>query len=134
MSNQPVDTRSAVCGSLDIVTDFRRRWADAYNRGDWDALTTLFSGHAQLLGGRPGIYEGSEGVGKYFHTLPLGGFAEFTEPTVATEVAEGVILVATHVRFTRNGLTRPHRLSWLLVREAGGWRINGHHASPIPSA
>lgn len=135
MSGQQVNPPPTTARSpLNIVADFRGRWADAYNRGDWDSLTALFSSNAQLLGGRPGIYEGREGVGKYFHTLSPGGFAEFTEPTVATEVAEGVILVATHVRFTRNGLTRPHRLSWLLVREESGWRINGHHASPIPSA
>jgi len=133
MNQQLAEAKSATGLPLDTVAEFRELWAMAYNRGDWDSLTALFSSDAQLLGGRPGIYEGNEGVRKYFHTLHPGGFAKFVGPTVATEVTDGVILAATHIDFTRNGLTRPHRLSWLLVRGANGWRIAGHHASPIPS-
>lgn len=132
--DQQAGSRLASGALLDVVANVQARWAKAYNCGDWDSLIGLFASDAQLLGGRPGIYEGREGIGKYFRTLSPGGFAEFTEPTAATEVAEGVILAATHIHFTRNGLTRPHRLSWLLVRGTNGWRISGHHASPIPSA
>jgi len=134
-NNQQIATSQPATGALlDVVTNFQARWAKAYNCGDWDSLVDLFASDAQLLGGRPGIYEGSEGIGKYFRTLAPGGFAEFTGATIAREVAAGVILVATHIHFTRNGLTRPHRVSWLLVRGENGWRISGHHASPIPSA
>lgn len=113
----------------DIVRQTLRCWADAFDRGDWAALTSLYAPDAQLFGGKPDLYAGTERVREYFTVLAPGATVTFDEPAVVQPLADA-ILVATIAKFSRAGVSLPHRLSLTLLRKDARWQIASHHASP----
>ncbi|MGI4815637.1 MAG: YybH family protein [Janthinobacterium lividum] len=115
--------------AVDAAHDALTRWADAFNHRDWPSLTALYSDDAQLFGGKPALYAGMERVKEYFSVLSEGLSVSFDEPALLEPVAD-VIVLATTANFVSQQVARPHRLSWVLVRRAEGWRIVSHHASP----
>ena len=107
------------------------RWAQAFNAGDWERLVALYSADAQHIGGKPEVFIGPH-VLDYFSVLRPGASVAFDEPQVACPIPN-VILIATVARFTRDGVTRPHRLSHTLVFQQERWQLASHHASPVPT-
>lgn len=117
----------------EIVRQLQAQWADAFNRCDWGALESLYHPEAQLFGGRPSLSEGRLGVRAYFDLVKPGARVVFDESTSTVPHGPDLIVAAGIVDFRREDRPRPHRLTWTLVRTAGGWRIASHHASPLPA-
>ncbi|MDP3173053.1 MAG: SgcJ/EcaC family oxidoreductase [Phenylobacterium sp.] len=116
----------------DIVRAVHAQWAAAFAKSDIEALVALHSTHALFLGSTPALRQGPDGVRAYFKALPpldrpQAAFSEI----VATPLGEDVINLAGIVTFTV-GDHPPgrRRLSQVLVREDGVWRIAAHHVSP----
>ena len=116
----------------DIVENAHAQWAKAYAAKDVEALASLYSEKALFYGSNPVLKTGRQGVRDYFNGMPKSSdarSAEFSE-IIETQLAPDVISIAGLATF-RSGSNPPHtrRLTQVLVREDGVWRIASHHAS-----
>jgi hypothetical protein len=84
---------------------------------------TLFGSVDALQIGRDRIrdYFGKRGPGVRVKAYPM--------PRVA-EIAPDVCATAGHVDFADGDELIPYRMTWVLVRRDGNWRIAQHHGSP----
>lgn len=114
------------------ATAIRTRWADAFNAGDIDKLTALYTRQAHFYGSTPALFKGRDGVRTYFSQLPPGATARMKEHS-AIHAAPDVLLSAGLVDFvTKDGSVFPFRLTLALLRVEGQWQIAQHHGSPLP--
>jgi uncharacterized protein (TIGR02246 family) len=118
----------------DIVAQMQRRWAEAFARADAGALASLYTDDALFFGSKPDLYRQRSGVRHYFETLPKGYEAAAFGETHAVRINPDLIASAGYVTFTgeRGGerFSLLYRMSWVLARSGGEWRIASHHASP----
>jgi uncharacterized protein (TIGR02246 family) len=116
----------------DIVADIMERWAAAFARLDAKALSSLYSKHAFFFGSNPNLYRGRDGVAAYFSGLPrwASPAVQFTDVKTAT-AGPDVINVAGAATFPVEPGAEPLvvKISWVIVREDGGWKIVNHHVS-----
>jgi ketosteroid isomerase-like protein len=108
------------------------RWSGAFERGAWDDLAAMYSQDAQFFGGKPDLYFGVQEIRRYFGAVAPGAKALFQEGESAVRLAEDMVLYSGYVDFQRESRVRMHRLSWLLAKVDGHWKIRAHHASPVP--
>jgi uncharacterized protein (TIGR02246 family) len=116
----------------DTVAGIMGRWAAAFERLDANTLASLYSKNAFFFGSNPNLYRGQDGVAAYF-----GGLPRWASPTVQfTDVAAGlagpdVINVAGTATFLVEEGAEPLsvKISWVIVREDGDWKIVNHHVS-----
>ena len=47
-----------------------------------------------------------------------------------SEVAPDIVVTGGHVDFADGDQPSPYRMTWVLVRQDGNWRIAQHHGSP----
>jgi ketosteroid isomerase-like protein len=113
-----------------IASDVRAKWAGAFSKLDADALSSLYSRHAFLYGSNPNLYRGKDGAKAYFGGLPRWQAQSVTFTDIATE-AVGTELVSmagtANFVFDKDRLTV--KITWVLMREEGGWKILSHHVS-----
>jgi uncharacterized protein (TIGR02246 family) len=116
------------------------KWGEAFNKMDADALAALYSEKTLLYGSTPPLYKGREGVKTYLNSLPRwkGPKAEFSDLN-AVAIGSDVINVAGTAAFTvaENAPPAVFRLTQVLIREDGDWKIVSHHVSrvsPPPAA
>ena len=117
----------------ELAVHVQQQWTKAFNAGDVAAIEALYTPDALLFGGKPDLYAGPGGVKSYFSVLAPGATAAFGATTV-TRASPEVILTAGQVLFRRDGVDRPHRMSWTLVALSTQWLIASHHASPRPAS
>jgi ketosteroid isomerase-like protein len=120
-----------VASSADeIANGMMAQWAAAFAKLDADALSSLYSGHALFYGSNPTLYRGRDGVKRYFSGLPRwqSQSVEFTGVVTEAVGADVVSLAGTaNFAFDKDALTV--KITWVIVREDGGWKILSHHVS-----
>ena len=113
-----------------IVSDVQAKWAAAFSKLDAEALSSLYSRHAFLYGSNPNLYRGQDGARAYFSGLPRWErqSVKFTDITTEAVGAEVVSMAGTaNFVFDKDSLTV--KITWVIVREDGGWKILSHHVS-----
>jgi ketosteroid isomerase-like protein len=124
---------SSECSATDdIVSGIMGRWAAAFGKLDANALASLYSGNAFFFGSNPNLYRGHDGVTAYFAGLPRWSSpsVQFTDVKTA-QAAPDVINVAGTASFVVEKDAEPLvvKISWVIVREDGDWKIVSHHVS-----
>jgi uncharacterized protein (TIGR02246 family) len=119
--------------AVDAVDSLQRKWSAALRAGDVPALVALYTADAQLFGNKPDLFTGHSGVRRYFEALPPGTrlCAAFGVRNVS-QPAQDVIVSAGYVSFSREGVADSalaFRITFVLARREGEWRIASHHAS-----
>lgn len=116
--------------AVDIASSIIAKWSAAFARLDADALSALYSRHALFYGSNPTLYRGREGVKAYFAGLPgwktqSVRFAEVSVEAAGTEVVN----MAGTANFAVDDAALTVKLTWVLLREDGDWKIVSHHVS-----
>ena len=108
------------------------RWSAGFNRLDADALSSLYSRNAFFFGSKSQLYRGNAGVAAYFNALPRWSSptVEFTDRATAP-VNPDLINFAATASFVVDESTAPLsvKITWVIAREDGGWKIVSHHVS-----
>jgi uncharacterized protein (TIGR02246 family) len=116
-----------------IAAGMIRRWSERFERLDAEALSSLYSRNAFFFGSNPNLYRGRDGVVAYFKGLPrwTSQRAEFSEVRAA-QVSPELINMAAVASFFLDGGEAPAlvvKITWVVVREDGDWKIASHHVS-----
>jgi len=116
----------------DIVSALIAKWSAGFAKLDAAALSSLYSKNAFFFGSNPKLYRGRDGVAAYFDGLARWRSPSSVFSEVQTEKAgPDLINMAALVSFDFEG-ERPElvvKMSWVIVREDGDWKIVNHHAS-----
>jgi len=113
-----------------IVADVQAKWSAAFAKLDAGALASLYSRHAFLYGSNPNLYRGQDGARAYFSGLPRWQSQSVTFTDVTTEAAGAdVVSMAGTANFVFDKDTLTVKITWVIVREDGGWKILSHHVS-----
>ena len=113
-----------------IVSDVQAKWAAAFSKLDAAALSALYSRHALFFGSNPKLYRGKDGAKAYFSGLPrwTAQSVKFADITTEAIGADVVSMAGTaNFAFDKEALTV--KITWVIVREDGGWKIASHHVS-----
>ena len=115
----------------DIASDIMARWADVFSRFDAEAQAALYSKHALFFGSNPTLYRGRDGVAAYFNGLPKWNSraVRFTDVSTA-QVSPDLINMAATASFDVDGAPKLSvKITWVIAREDGDWKIVSHHVS-----
>ena len=113
-----------------IASSIIAKWSAAFAKLDADALCQLYSRSALFYGSNPTLYRGRDGVKSYFTGLPRWNAqsVRFTDVTAEPAGVDVVTMAATaHFSVDDAGLTV--KITWVIVREDGDWKIVSHHVS-----
>jgi ketosteroid isomerase-like protein len=116
--------------SDDVAAAITAAWAAAFATVDADALSSLYSTHALFYGSNPTLYRGRDGVKSYFAALPRWktSSVRFTDVTTGSVGADLVNMAGT-ANFLVDEAPLTVKITWVIVREDGDWRIVSHHVS-----
>jgi ketosteroid isomerase-like protein len=116
----------------ETVSGIIKKWSAGFSKLDVDALASLYSKNAFFFGSNPTLYRGRDGVAAYFNALPRWSSpsVQFTDLMTAP-VGPDLINVAGTASFLVGEGAAPLsvKLTWVIVREAGDWKIASHHVS-----
>jgi uncharacterized protein (TIGR02246 family) len=115
----------------DIASDIMARWADTFSKFDPEAQASLYSKQAFFFGSNPALYRGRDGVAAYFNGLPKWNSraVRFSDVNVA-QVSPDLINFAGTASFDVDGSPKLSvKITWVIVREDGEWKIASHHVS-----
>ncbi len=113
-----------------IAADVQAKWAAAFAKLDADALSSLYSRHGFLYGSNPNLYRGKDGARAYFSGLPRWQSQSVVFTDIVTEaVGTDVVSMAGTANFVFDRDTLTVKITWVIVREDGGWKILSHHVS-----
>ena len=116
----------------DIVSGIMEKWAAAFSKLDAAALASIYSRNAFFFGSNPNFYRGNDGVQAYFEGLPRWSSpsVQFTDVETAQAAAD-LINVAGTASFVVEENAEPLivKITWVIVREDGDWKIVSHHVS-----
>lgn len=115
-----------------IVSAIIAKWCAGFAKLDAAALSSLYAKNAFLFGSNPNLHRGRDGVADYVNGLPRWRqpSAAFSEVNAARAGPDLINMGAT-VTFDVAG-ERPDlivKMSWVIIREDGDWKIVNHHAS-----
>lgn len=119
-------------GADAIVSAIMAKWSAGFEMLDAAALSSLYSKSAFFFGSNPRLYRGREGVVAYFDGLPRWRSPRVTFSDVASaRVAPDVINTAGIASFDlgEEGPPLSVKITWVIVREDGDWKIASHHVS-----
>ena len=112
------------------VESLLSQWIDAFNSHDLDRHMALYTDDATMFGSVDELKLGREAIRSYFGTRPPSvRVRSYPMPHVRT-IAPDVVAMAGHVDFADGDEPMPYRMTWVLVRQNGNWRITQHHGSP----
>lgn len=116
-----------------IVSAIIAKWCAGFERLDAETLGLLYSRNAFFFGSNPNLYRGRDGVAAYFNGLPrwTSQRAAFSE-VMAAEIGRDLINMAATASFFLDGGETPTlavKITWVMVREDGDWKIASHHVS-----
>ena len=113
-----------------VARDVQAKWAAAFSSLDAEALSSLYSRHGFLYGSNPNLYRGKEGAKAYFSGLPRWQSQSVNFIDVTTEAAGAdVVSMAGTANFVFDEKALTVKITWVIVREDGGWKILSHHVS-----
>ena len=116
----------------DIVSGIIAKWSAGFVRLDAAALASLYSRHAFFFGSNPSLYRGRDGVAAYFNALPRWRSPAVRFTDVVTElIGPDLINVAAAASFVvdEGATTLSVKITWVIAREDGDWKIVSHHVS-----
>jgi len=112
------------------VESFLAEWVAAFNAHDIDRHMALYREDAMLFGAVDALQSGRDAIRAYFAGRgPDVRVAAYPMPQVR-KISDDVVATAGHVEFADGDQPMPYRMTWMLVREDGNWRIAQHHGSP----
>jgi uncharacterized protein (TIGR02246 family) len=116
----------------DIVSGIIEKWSAGFSKLDAAVLASLYSKRAFFFGSNPALYRGRDGVAAYFNALPRwrSPAVQFTD--VVTElVSPDLINMAAIASFVvdEGATTLSVKITWVIAREDGDWKIVSHHVS-----
>lgn len=106
------------------------QWVDAFNAHDLDRHMELYTEDATLFGSVDQLQVGREAIREYFGKRGPGVRVKAYPMPQVREVGPDVTVTAGHVEFADGDEPMPYRVTWVLVRRDGNWRIAQHHGSP----
>lgn len=106
------------------------QWVAAFNAHDLDRHMALYHEDAMLFGAVDELQDGRPAIRAYFAKRgPAVRVKSYPMPLVR-QVSADVAVTAGHVDFADGATPSPYRMTWVLVRRDGNWRIAQHHGSP----
>jgi uncharacterized protein (TIGR02246 family) len=109
-------------------------WIEAFNDHDLDRHMALYTEDATLFGSVDELKVGRDAIRAYFGAVaPTVRVRNYPMPHVR-EIAPDVAVTAGHVDFADGDTPSPFRMTWVLVRRDGEWKITQHHGSPRKGA
>lgn len=118
----------------EVVSAIIAKWSVGFAKLDATTLSSLYSRNAFFFGSNPRLYRGRDGVTAYFNGLPRWRSPSVTFSDVtAAQAAPDLINMGGIATFDLAG-ERPElvvKMSWVIVREDGDWKIVHHHASSL---
>jgi uncharacterized protein (TIGR02246 family) len=118
----------------DTVSGIIEKWSAAFNRLDAAKLASLYSKNAFFFGSKSSLYRGNDGVAAYFNALPRWSSpsVQFTDRATA-QVNPDLINFAGIASFVVSESDPPLsvKITWVIAREDGGWKIASHHVSSM---
>ena len=115
-----------------IVSAIIVKWCAGFTKLDAVALSSLYAKNAFFFGSNPKLYRGRDGVADYFNGLPRWRkpSAVFSKVNAA-RAGPDLINMAGIVSFDLAGERAEFsvKMSWVILREDGDWKIVNHHAS-----
>ncbi|QQO11520.1 SgcJ/EcaC family oxidoreductase [Bradyrhizobium diazoefficiens] len=115
-----------------IVSAIIAKWCAGFAKLDAGALSSLYAKDAFFFGSNPKLYRGRDGVADYFNGLPRWRkpSAAFSEVNAA-QAGPDLINMAATITFDLAGERSDLivKMSWVIIREDGDWKIVNHHAS-----
>ena len=126
----------AVAGPAEEANAVVDRFSAAYSSNDPDAVVTLYTPNAILLGTvSPVISEGTEAIRKYFSLIKGSGNKNAIQERHTIVLGDNAVVVTGFYEFTRmqegKPVPGPSRFTMLITRSGGEWRIAHHHSSPL---
>ena len=115
-----------------IVSAIITKWCAGFATLDAVALSSLYSKNAFFFGSNPKLYRGRDGVADYFNGLPRWRKPSATFSEVRAEHARpDLINMGASITFDLAGERADLvvKMSWVIIREDGDWKIVNHHAS-----
>ncbi|MGF6309246.1 ketosteroid isomerase-like protein [Bradyrhizobium sp. i1.8.4] len=116
----------------EIASAIIGRWSARFSKLDAAALAALYSEHAFFFGSNPALYRGREGVKAYFAGLPRWRAPRVEFSDVRTgRVNADLVNMAAIASFFLDGDALPLavKITWVIAREDGDWKIACHHVS-----
>jgi uncharacterized protein (TIGR02246 family) len=105
-------------------------WIAAFNAHDLDRHMKLYTEDAILFGSVDELQKGRDRIKSYFGGRPPGMRVKSYPMPDIREVAPDVVVTGGHVDFADGDSPSPYRMTWVLVKKDGNWRIAQHHGSP----
>jgi uncharacterized protein (TIGR02246 family) len=106
------------------------KWIEAFNSRDLDRHMALYLEDATLFGSVDELQVGRDRIRAYFERRPPAvKVLAYPMPRLA-ELGPDVAVTAGDVEFADGEEPMPYRMTWVLVRREGNWRIAQHHGSP----
>ena len=116
----------------DIVSGIMAKWAENFGKFDADAQASLYSKSALFYGSNPTLYRGRDGVASYFKGLPkwCSRSAQFSDVFVVPAGPDVINVAGTATFVVDDGaINLSVKITWVIVREDGDWKIVSHHVS-----
>jgi uncharacterized protein (TIGR02246 family) len=115
---------------LSTLEGFHKRWIEVFNSHNLDAHAALYTEDAMLFGSVPELIIGRAAIKAYFGGRgPKVHVAHYPFPRVVM-ISDSVAATAAHVDFADGETPMPYRVTWMLVKHHGEWKIAQHHGSP----
>lgn len=116
--------------SDDIAAGIIAKWSVAFAKLDPEAMCKLYSKHALFYGSNPTLYRGCEGVKSYFAALPRwnSNSVRFTD-IVTSAAGADIVNMAGTANFSVDDAGLTVKITWVIIREDGDWKIVSHHVS-----
>lgn len=115
-----------------IVSGIIAKWSAGFERLDAAALASLYSNSAFFFGSNPSLYRGRDGVAAYFNALPRwrSQAVQFSDVMTGLVGPDLINMAATASFVVDEGATTlAVKISWVIAREDGEWKIVSHHVS-----
>eukprot|EP01037_Dinobryon_pediforme_P014619 gene14619-14743_t len=106
------------------------KWIDVFNSHDLDAHASLYTEDAMLFGSVPELILGRAAIRQYFGGRGPNVYVKSYPLPHRVDIGPDVVATAAHVDFADGDTPMPYRVTWMLVRQDGNWRIAQHHGSP----
>jgi uncharacterized protein (TIGR02246 family) len=116
----------------EIVSAVIEKWSAGFSKLDAAALASLYSNSAFFFGSNPALYRGREGVAAYFNALPRwrSQAVQFSDVMTGLVGPDLINMAATASFVVDEGATTlAVKISWVIAREDGEWKIVSHHVS-----
>lgn len=112
------------------IEALHKRWCEVFNSHDLDSHAALYTEDAMLFGSIPELVVGRAAIKAYFGGRgPKVHVAQYNFPRVVM-LSDTLAATAAHVDFADGETPMPYRVTWMLVKQDGNWRIAQHHGSP----